>query len=340
MMVTVYDVAEKTGLSIASVSRALNGKPGVSRETVERVRAVAADLDFEPSDIARAMVLKSTQTVAILVPELTNPFFPELVHGFQVSAIEVGYIVLLSSIPNHVSGLKEVVSALRRKQVDGLVVIAGTLELQGHESIFDGVPTVFLDRHGCGGQVRSVGIDHELGAYIGVRHLIELGHRTIAHIAGPAHLAVSQDREAGWRRACTEAGLQADDVLLVRGDFSEVSGYAAGQKLTDHEKSFSSVFAANDLSAIGFMAYCADHGIRVPDDVSLVGFDGIALSRYVSPRLTTVAQPIAALGSASFAALMRAIADDRTGIAGGESVVLASELVRGATSTAFVDVVA
>ncbi len=295
-MVTVYDVAEASKLSIASVSRAINGQPGVSKATAERIRQIAKSLGYQPNDVARSLVAKSTQTIALLVPDITNPFFPELVKGVQTVADREGQVLLLSDRADLGTKLAKDMAVLRRKQVDGVIVVAGTLDVDTEGALFSGIPTVFLDRPVEAFRVPSVGVDHESGAYQATRHLIELGHRRIAHIAGPVDILVSRQRLAGWARACHEAGIDADPSMIVRGDFLEEGGHRAGAEMIDSGVEFTAVFVANDLSAIGFLALCAERGISVPEDVSVIGFDGIHLSRYTTPTLTTVAQPILELG--------------------------------------------
>lgn len=327
-MVTVYDVARHVGLSIASVSRALNGQPGVSSATVARVMAAAEELDYHRSDIAKALVTKSTGAIGILVPDLTNPFFPELVHGMQEAADRAGLTLLLGGISASASASRVTIGMLRRKKVDGIIVVAGALDLEGQQDLFTGVPAVFLDRPLSLEGVGSVGIDHEDGAYQATRHLIDLGHRRIAHISGPRAHDVAIRRLAGWRRACEEAGIPAEDLVLADGDFSESGGYLGAEQVLADRDRVTAIFAANDLSAIGVLSYCADHGISVPDDLSVIGFDGIALCRYVTPKLSTVAQPIAQLGAAAIDSLQVAITEGRP-----ESIVLRAEL-RPADSTA------
>lgn len=323
-MVTVYDVARHVGVSIASVSRALNGLPGVSAETAAKVKAAAAELDYHRSDIAKALVTKSTGTVGILVPDLTNPFFPELVKSIQEAAERAGLTLLLSGISPSAGASRATIGLLRGKKVDGIIVIARALDLEGQQELFAGVPAVFLDRPlGLDGVV-SVGVDHEDGAYLATRHLIELGHRRIAHISGPRSHDVTEQRLAGWRRAAQEAGVSPDGLMIVDGDFSESGGYRGVEEALRRDPSLTAVFAANDLSAIGVLAFCVHSGISVPGDLSVIGFDGIALGRYVTPRLSTVAQPIGQLGAAAIESLRAAIAKEPS-----PSVVLRGELILG-----------
>jgi len=324
-MVTVYDVAQASGLSIASVSRALNGQSGVSKTTAERIVRIAAELGYQPNEVARSLVAKSTQTIALLVPDITNPFFPELVKGVQSVADENDLLLLLVDAPADAETLRPRLAALRRKQVDGILLVAS--ELGGDmEELFDETPTVLLDR-GHSGRHATVGIDQEAAGFAATRHLIQAGHTRIAHIAGPADLAVAQLRRAGWERALREAGLDADPSLIEVGDFEEEGGHRAGARLLDREPDVTAVFAANDLSAIGFLALCADRGISVPDDVSVVGIDGIELARYTTPALTTIAQPIRELGVAACRSLLAQIEGPRP----VEDITLPTTLIAGAS---------
>jgi LacI family transcriptional regulator len=324
-MVTVYDVAQASGLSIASVSRALNGQSGVSKTTAERIVRIAAELGYQPNEVARSLVAKSTQTIALLVPDITNPFFPELVKGVQSVADENDLLLLLVDAPADAETLRPRLAALRRKQVDGILLVAS--ELGGDmEELFDETPTVLLDR-GHSGRHATVGIDQEAAGFSATRHLIQAGHTRIAHIAGPADLAVAQLRRAGWERALREAGLDADPSLIEAGDFEEEGGHRAGARLLEREPGVTAVFAANDLSAIGFLALCADRGIAVPDDVSVVGIDGIELARYTTPALTTIAQPIRELGVAACRSLLAQIEGPRP----VEDITLPTTLIAGAS---------
>lgn len=323
-MVTVYDVAQASGLSIASVSRALNGLPGVSPGTAARILRIADDLGYQPNEVARSLVAKSTQTIALLVPDITNPFFPELVKGVQDVADEGDLLLLLLDAPDDPAALRTRLGAVRRKQVDGILLVVS--ELAGDTGdLFGDTPAILLDR-GRSGRHASVGIDQEAAGHAATSHLIAHGHTRIGHISGPPGLAVSALRRAGWERALREAGLPVDESLVVEGDFSEEAGHRAAEPLA-RIGAVTAVFAANDLSAIGFLAGCAAQGISVPDDVSVIGLDGIELARYTTPALTTVAQPIREIGAVACRLLLEQIARaDRV-----DDVVLPARLQAGAT---------
>lgn len=324
-MVTVYDVAQACGLSIASVSRALNGQPGVSPATAERIIRIADHLGYQRNEVARSLVAKSTQTIALLVPDITNPFFPELVKGVQSVADERDLLLLLLDAPRNPTTLSARLAALRRKQVDGILLVASEIDADT-EGLFADTPAVLLDR-GRTGRHASVGVDQEAAAFAATRYLIDAGHRCIGHIAGPDGLAVAELRRAGWERALSEAGLPADDHLVAVGEFEEEGGHRAGADLLDREPGITAVFAANDLSAIGFLACCAVRGIAVPEQMSVIGLDGIELARYTTPMLTTIAQPIRELGMAACRLLLTQLDGDGRGL----DVVLPTSLIQGAT---------
>jgi LacI family transcriptional regulator len=330
-VVTVYDVASAAGVSIASVSRALNGQPGVGRATVEKIQRVATELGWSPNDIARSLTEKTTRTIALVVPDITNPFFPELVKGVQTAADERQYTLLLANSGEETEKFLRDLEVLRRKQVDGVILISDHRDQTRVAEICAGIPVVALDRDLGDPQASVVGVDHEQGAQTAVEHLIALGHRRIAHIAGPSDIEVSARRRAGWERALAGAGLAADPDLVVEGTFLEQGGFEAGVRLLERLDEFTAVFAANDLTAVGFLAACASKGVQVPGDVSVVGFDGIHLTRYTTPTLTTVAQPIFELGQRAGELLLEAIAsDDPVKV----SEILPTQLLVGASSAA------
>lgn len=309
-MVTVYDVAREAGVSIASVSRALNGQPGVRREIAERVRQVAAELGYSPNEIARSLVAKTSGSIALMLPDITNPFFPALVKGVQTAADERGYTLLLSDSADRPQKLVDDLEVLRRKQIDGAIIISvDATGLEGLASACDGLPVVALDRALDLPRASTVGVDHEAGAYDAVAHLIELGHERVAHVGGPADLDVSRQRLAGWQRALEDHGCPVAPDLVVTGDFTEAGGFEAGSRLLERRSGFTAVFVANDLSAVGLLAACAEGGVDVPGEISVVGFDGIHLVHYTSPRLTTVAQPIFELGRRAGELLLEQVAD-------------------------------
>lgn len=328
-MVTVHDVARHAGVSIATVSRALNGRSRISAETRERVLEIASSLGYQPNDLARSLAGMATQTIALLLPDITNPFFPELVKGVQTLADERGHLLLLCHNADDGAKARADIAMLRRKKVDGILLVAGTLRGRGIAEATSGVPTVVLDRRVPGLRSDLVTVDHRAGARLAVEHLLGLGHRRIAHVTGPSGVSSSKERLTGWEAALRAAGIEPDSGLVVRGDFLEDGGYAAGHALLERGVEFTAAFAANDLTAIGLMTSLTEAGLRVPADVSVVGFDGIHLAAYTAPPLTTVAQPIFDLGRRAAELLLERLIDGHTE---PRTVVLGTKLVeRGST---------
>ena len=294
--VTIRDVATDTGVSVATVSRALSGNGAVGRATRERIAEAAARLGYQPNDLARSLHGGATGTIAVLVPDITNPFFPELVAGIQAVANERDNLLLLCQTGEDPATAGRELRHLRRKRVDGVVLVGGLSPDDNLASAVEGLAVVTVDRDtGLPGHW-SVRADHRAGGRIAAEHLVELGHERIAHIAGPQHLSVARERLAGYREALAASGIEPDDALVVEGDFGEVGGHTALRTLLRRRREFSAVFCSNDLAAVGALRALDEAGFSVPDDVSLVGFDDIHLAGYLRPALTTVRQPIHELG--------------------------------------------
>lgn len=313
-MVTIRDVAAESGVSITTVSRALNGSGRVGAETRNRVLDTAVRLGWQPNDLARSLHGGATGTIAVLVPDITNPFFPELVKGVQAVANERGNLLLLCQTGDDDSTAVEELQHLRRKRVDGVVVVGGMPPSDSLAAAVAGVPLVTVDRDtGLGGSwvVRS---DHLGGGRLATEHLIELGHEHIAHIAGPQSLSVARDRLEGYRQALDSAGLSYEESLVVEGDFLESSGYDALCLLRRRRRSFTAVFCGNDLMALGALRALEDLGLDVPSVVSVVGFDDIHLASYLRPGLTTVRQPIEKLGQRAAELLLTDAMDGGTAV--------------------------
>lgn len=291
MVTTIHDVARAAGVSTSTVSRALTGSGRVSAKTRQRVAQIADELGYQPNDLARSLLAKRSQTIAVLVPDITNPFFPELVMGIQHVAAANGHLVLLCNSASEDSTWRDL-AALRRRQVDGIILIGAQLSAQRLAAVTAGISVVTVDRDVPLPGASVVQSDHRAGAAAATRHLIELGHRSIAHVAGPSWLNVAQLRRRGYADALADAGVPADGQLVAEGDFLETGGYAGTHELIRRGVEFTAVFAANDLMAIGVLAALEEHRLSVPNQVSVIGFDDIHLASYIRPRLTTVRQDI------------------------------------------------
>lgn len=294
---TIYDVARHAGVSSSTVSRVLAGRGTVSTATRQHVLGVARDLGYRPNHIARSLATQDSDTIAVLLPDVTNPFFPSLVKALQDEANRSGLVVLLGSTGDDVDSERRYLDAMLSKQVRHVFVAGLHLSRADVEEYAKaGLIFIALDRGIAGGAGYLVQSDNRSGAHLATRHLIELGHRRIAHIAGPSGVSVSRERRRGYLEAMREAGLPVDERLQVSSPFSEEGGAAAYRRLP--EDAYTAVFASNDLIAIGALFEAHQRGRVVPDDFSLVGFDDVSLTRYTTPQLTTVCQDLGAMARA------------------------------------------
>lgn len=288
---TIYDVARLAGVSTATVSRSLNGTGQIAPATRAAIDAAVEQLGYHPNTIARSLVTKSTQTIALLLPDITNPFYAALVNGIQQRALEAGYTMLLCTTGGDPEREEQYLNLLRAKQVDGALVDGLVLPPDRiARFVADGFPIVCLDRDVDSASVPLVQVDNRLGAKLATEHLLSLGHTRIAHVAGAPELGISEERTAGYREALAEAGIEPDPALVVVGSFTVEGGYVATRSLLA-DSSTTAIFAANDLSAIGVINAIVESGRRVPADLSVVGFDDLHLSAYTTPPLTTIHQP-------------------------------------------------
>jgi DNA-binding LacI/PurR family transcriptional regulator len=287
---TIYDVARLAGVSTATVSRALNDTGQIAAATRRSIAAAVEQLGYRPNTIARSLVTRSTQTIALLLPDITNPFYAELVSGIQEQVLAEGHTMLLCTTESDPEREESYLNLLHAKQVDGALVDGLVLPPDRiARFVREGFPIVCLDRDVDSPAVPLVQVDNRLGARLATAHLLELGHTRIGHIAGAAGLGISAERVAGYRDALAVAGVGPDPRLLAAGTFTEQGGHEATLALLEHD--VTAIFAANDLSALGAINALTGSGRRVPGDVSVVGFDDVRLAAYTSPPLTTVHQP-------------------------------------------------
>ena len=302
---TIYDVARLAGVSTATVSRSLNGTGQTAPSTRRAIDEAVRELGYEPNRIARSLVTKSTQTIALLLPDITNPFYGALVSGIERRTLELGYAMLLCTTEGDAAREEAYLNLLRSKQVDGALVDGLLLPPDRiARFVVDGFPIVCLDRDVDSTAVPLVQVDNKLGARMATEHLIALGHTRIAHVSGAPELRISTDRVEGYRAALRAAGLEHDPRLEAVGGFTEDGGYGAGRALLAGAPHPTAVFAANDLSALGVLEAIAESGRRVPDDVSVVGFDDLRLAGYTSPPLTTIHQPAREIGERATSLLL------------------------------------
>ncbi|HEX2686817.1 MAG TPA: LacI family DNA-binding transcriptional regulator [Kofleriaceae bacterium] len=303
---TIIDVARAARVSVASVSRVVNGHTNVTPGTRQRILEVVDRLQYVPHLTARSLITKRTHVLGVVLPDLYGGFFSELIRGIDAAARELQLHVLLSS--SH-GDAKEMAAAIRAMhgRVEGLLVLAPELDAAELGKIDADVPTVFMNSRVDDGVSSSLAIDSYRGARAMIRHLVACGHRTIAHVTGPADNFDAHERERGYRDELA-ASLPAARPLVVRGDFTEASGYAAGQELARTRPRPDAVFAANDMMAIGCLAAFDALGLAVPADIAVTGFDDIPLAALVRPALTTMRVQIVELGRGAVRQLAATIA--------------------------------
>ncbi|MCX5512923.1 cytochrome-c peroxidase [Kaistia algarum] len=305
-MSTIQDVAREAGVSTTTVSRHLNGRIELPTETAARVDAAVARLQYRPNLLAKRLSLGTSETIGLMAPEIANPFFAELAAAAQDEADQQGFAVLMSSTRGSVEREVAALSRLRDRHVDGLLVLTNRVDDGTLARAISAVPNVvLLDEDVPGAEVPRVFAENEVGAYLATRHLIENGHRRIAHVGGPEGLFSTRERLAGFRRALAEAGLAEAAVHL--GAYSREHGAASAERLLGSSGSPTAIFAGSDFIAIGLMRAARGMGTRVPADVSLVGFDDMPFSQLLDPALTTVRQPAAEIGRVGVRQLLRLI---------------------------------
>ncbi|MBV9880190.1 MAG: LacI family DNA-binding transcriptional regulator [Gemmatirosa sp.] len=316
MSATIRDVARLAGVSVATVSRALTGSGPVSGDTRARIVAAAEELRYTPNASARSLVSSRTSTVGFLLPDLYGEFFSEVIRGADLAARAHGYHLLVSSTHG---GRDEAEAALHamRGRVDGLLVMApdpGAAALAA--DLPRSVPVVLLNGPARLTGADAVAVDSYGGARAMVRHLLAIGHRRIAYVAGPESNHDAAERRRGWRTALRAGGIVPARDWELPGDFTEDGGYAAARRLLAASGAGTArptaIFAANDVMAIGAISAVGEAGLRVPEDVAVVGFDDIPMARYVNPPLTSVHVAIHELGARAVARLILAMSGGAT----------------------------
>jgi LacI family transcriptional regulator len=299
---TIKDVARVAGVSVATVSRVVNGTGPVRDDTRQRVVEASTQLRYVPHAAARSLITRSTKTIGVLLPDLFGEFFSELIRGIDLAARSHGLHLLVSSSHSDVSDIEAMLRAMRGR-VDGVIVMAPTFEVAGLEPMLPpDLPVVLVSCPPFDGPFATLRIDNYGGARQMTDYLIGLGHRRIAFVTGPEANHDAAERLRGFRDGARAAGLGAAAIECA-GDFSEVAGHRATTDLLRLRERPTAIFAANDSMAIGALAALREAGLNVPQDISLAGFDDIPVSRFMTPPLTSVSIDIARLGDAAFETL-------------------------------------
>jgi LacI family transcriptional regulator len=316
---TIRDVAERAAVSVASVSRVLTGAGPVTETTRARVMKAVDELQYVPHSGARSLSTSKTHTVGVILPDLFGEFFSELIRGMDLAARALGYHLIVSSSHDDADEASAAIRSMRGR-VDGLIVLSPHLDAANLAASLAGRTPILLMNGGANDAGRpSIVVDNHGGAVRAVQHLIGLGRRRIAHIAGPAGNLEAEARLAGYLEAMAAADLP---TTVVDGEFTQASGHRAGAELAARAERPDAVFAANDNMAVGAMFALQEAGLRVPEDVALVGFDDVPLASLVRPGLTTLKIDIAETGRRALERVVGFIES------AGEAAAAACEVVR------------
>jgi DNA-binding LacI/PurR family transcriptional regulator len=322
MKVSIKDVARAAGVSHSTVSRALADNPLIAAETRARIQRLAQKMGYTPNAIARGLVTQRTHAIGVIVTSIADPFVSEVVRGIEEVAGDQHYRVFLGTSHNDPQREVNLVKALREWRVDGVIVAAsrvGSLYKPMLKEI--GVPIVLINNQHEGTYLHAVAMNDVQGAQLATHHLIELGHRVIGHILGPKDHSSSANRLAGYRRALRQAHIKFDASLVVQGN-GRAEGGVLVLDLLKHLPRPTAIFCYNDMTAIGALSVLKRHGIRIPADISMVGFDDIPFAAYVDPPLTTIHQPKDEMGRIAMRMLLNLLGGQKV-----DNVIIEGKLI-------------
>jgi DNA-binding LacI/PurR family transcriptional regulator len=300
----IRTIARAANVSVATVSRTINGVATVNPSMAKRVWEVIDQFDYFPDTQARSLVSGRSRIFGLIVSEITNPFFPELIQGFEDIAVEHGYEILVSSTNFDPKRMSHCIRRMLERKVEGVAVMTfGVEEPLLNQMAKRKVPLVFVDVGPTGPGVSLLRVDYHFGIRQGVQHLATLGHRNIAFISGPARLHSAQSRQVAFSASLTDCGITPNPAWIVEGDHTMEGGIAAMESLLATDKIPTAIMCSNDMTAIGVLHKLYRAGLRVPDDFSVIGFDNIHIAEVTIPPLTTVEMSRLDLARAAVTAL-------------------------------------
>jgi LacI family transcriptional regulator len=309
----IHTVAKMANVSIATVSRTINHIPTVNPKMAKRVWEVIKELNYLPNTQARALVSGRSRMLGLIVSEITNPFFPELIQGFEDVAVEHGYEILIGSTNYDPERMQSCIRRMVERKAEGVAVMTFGIEEPLLEQLAErNVPMVFIDVGPEQPGISVLRVDYHLGIRQGVQHLAALGHRDIAFVSGPLKLHSAQSRLAAFKRATQECGINVDPERIAEGDHTMEGGIAAAEKLLSGDNLPTAVMCSNDMTAIGVLHKAYRVGLRVPDDLSVIGFDNIHITQMTIPPLTTIQMSCYELARAAVMALRAHVEPDLT----------------------------
>lgn len=327
-MATIIDVAKLARVSKSTVSRYLNGQVTgrMTEETKARIEEAIEELNYNPSDIARSLKRKSTNVIGLVINDMTNPFFLQMIQGVEAELKDSGYYLLICDSYLDVSKEIECLKMLEQRQIDGIIVAGMNMPAEHLIKLKIKAPVVLLERAEGESNFDTVKIDNHSGSCAAVEHLIEKGHKKIAHIRGASASALAQERAKAYEDCLKAHGLEILPQYEPEGKYNIEGGYEAMKELMHLLEKPTAVFCANDSSAIGALRYLLEKGYRVPEDVAVVGYDDITVAAMVTPPLTTVRQPVMELARVATRILLERI-NHKEEKYSSRTVVMKSELI-------------
>ncbi|MFS0780533.1 catabolite control protein A [Bacillus sp. 1P06AnD] len=304
--ITIYDVAREANVSMATVSRVVNGNPNVKPATRKKVNEVIERLGYRPNAVARGLASKKTTTVGIIIPDISNIFFAELARGIEDIATMYKYNIILSNSDENQDKELHLFNTMLGKQVDGFIFMGGHItEQHVNEFSKSPVPVVLAGSIDTSGKIPSVNINYELAAYDCVNDFIARGRKKIAFVLGNLEEPINIAKLAGYKKALEENGIAFNEEYIVEGDFTYDSGIDAFDRLRQLEDKPDAVLAGADEMAVGIVHAAQDNGLQVPEDIEVISFDNTKLTLMVRPQITTVVQPLYDIGAVAMRLLTK-----------------------------------
>lgn len=324
--VTMRDVARLAGVSIATVSAVINATAAVSPKRAHRVREAMEALDYHPDQVARSLKVGRTEVVGVVMPDITNAFYPEVIRGVEDAAREAGYSVILCNSNEDPAQEQRHLSTLFSRRVDGVLIACSDASAAYEPLIRKRFPIVFFDRLPGGVNRAAVGTDNLEAGCKAAEHLLELGHRRVAMITGNLRHSTHRDRLEGFRRAMQEHHVAILKEYLRDGDLSVASGYEAGMALLNLPQPPSAIISSNNKMLLGLMRAISESGLACPAQISVIGFDDYVWTEHFTPRLTVVAQKAYDIGRRAMEMLLNRMREEGGGEIADETVLLKAEL--------------
>ncbi|MBT2648274.1 catabolite control protein A [Bacillus sp. ISL-34] len=304
--ITIYDVAREANVSMATVSRVVNGNPNVKPATRKKVSDVIEKLGYRPNAVARGLASKKTTTVGVIIPDISSIFFAELARGIEDIATMYKYNIILSSSDENIDKEFHLLNTMLGKQVDGIVFMGGNISDE-HVKEFKNspVPIVLAGSVDESGQVPSVNIDYEAAAFDAVTFFANKGHKHIAFVSGNPSALINEMKLTGYKRGLKEAGLSFDESYIIEGDYTYDSGIESFEKYLEAENRPTAFIAGADEMALGIVHAAQDKGYNVPEDFEVISFDNTRLTLMVRPQITTIVQPLYDIGAVAMRLLTK-----------------------------------